>query len=154
MSQVWISKLIKLMLFCILRGELCRCGCFTASLHRCCSFNPSVSLVNIYVMLSDCLKSMWLVWLKNKTLQPNAEIPWEGWRQRVLIIYTIILEATKLTETYFYRPLKTQLLVFRDRDIEWVMNSSIVSLATKQLILTTLWCPPCLVPGPRYSGQY
>lgn len=45
----------------VLKRELCRCGYFTASLHRCCSFNPSVSLVNINVMLSDCLKSMLLV---------------------------------------------------------------------------------------------
>ena len=147
----------------VLKRELCRCGYFTASLHRCCSFNPSVSLVNInplspsihiqilqtdlhtfplriswenlikhqgilsfmiifYILTTwsldnvwtllgeNCcwsllvyVKSMLLTWtlpyrgllshtctLKNKTLQPNAEILRDGWRQRVLITLSFL----------------------------------------------------------------
>ena len=147
----------------VLKRELCCCGYFTASLHRCCSFNPSVSLVNInplspsihiqilqtdlhtfplriswenlikhqgilsfmiifYILTTwsldnvwtllgeNCcwsllvyVKSMLLIWtlpyqgllshtctLKNKTLQPNAEILRDGWRQRVLITLSFL----------------------------------------------------------------
>jgi len=153
---------MKLMLLCVLRGELCRCGYFTASLHCCCSFNRSVSLVNIYVTLSDCLKSMLLVWilpyrgllsctctLKNKTLQPNAEIPWEGWRQRVLITLSF-LEPPSSQKSIFIGLWKHNCLFLGIG----TLSGSIVLLATKQLILTTWLCPPCLVPGPHYSGQY
>ena len=99
MSQVWISKLIKLMLFW--RGSYVAVDILLLLFTEV-AVSTHLSLVNINVMLSDCLKSMLLVWtfyqgllsrtctLKNKTLQPNAEILWEGWRHRVLITLSFL----------------------------------------------------------------